>query len=176
MAQVVRQLGEDTEQLVRGDPYRAMRKGVISFRYTFHVHVMLCVPSEEDEAHHHADGYDSTSFAGASTDVARMLRRLADSLAAQLGTSPGLPSRGAAAISAELQSVARRRGHCYLPWGQLQSAALTMLMQTGAHVPACHCSSRFCLVSSNSVTLCIIDAALLLVNAASSMCWAAMLG
>jgi hypothetical protein len=64
------------------------------------------------------------------------LCRLADSLAAQLGTSPGLPSRGAAAITAELQSVARRRGHCYLPWGQLQSAALTMLMQTGPFLPA----------------------------------------
>jgi hypothetical protein len=64
------------------------------------------------------------------------LCRLADSLAAQLGTSPGLPSRGAAAITAELQSVARRRGHCYLPWGQLQSAALTMLMQTGLSLPA----------------------------------------
>ena len=64
------------------------------------------------------------------------LRRLADSLAAQLGTFPGLPSRGAAAITAELQSVARRRGHCYLPWGQLQSAALTMLMQTGPFLPA----------------------------------------
>ena len=64
------------------------------------------------------------------------LCRLADSLAAQLGTSPGLPSRGAAAITAELQSVARRRGHCYLPWGQLQSAALTMLMQTGPFLRA----------------------------------------
>lgn len=90
--QVVRQLGEDAEQLVREDPYRAMRKGSISFR-------------------------------------------LADSLAAQLGVSPGLPSRGAAAISAELQSVARRSGHCYLPWGQLRSAAHTMLLQTGRPWP-----------------------------------------
>lgn len=57
--------------------------------------------------------------------------RVADNLAAQLGTSPGLPSRGAAAIAAELLSAMRRGGHCYLPWGQLQHAALTMLLQTG---------------------------------------------
>lgn len=63
--------------------------------------------------------------------------RLADSLAAQLGTSPGLPSRGAAALSAELQSVARRSGHCYLPWGQLRNAALAMLMQTGTLRTCC---------------------------------------
>ena len=80
-----------------------------------------------------------TSCTGSLSNITLdALCRLADSLAAQLGTSPGLPSRGAAAISAELQSVARRRGHCYLPWGQLQSAALTMLMQTGAQVPACY--------------------------------------
>jgi hypothetical protein len=80
---------------------------------------------------------DSTLWACQLTKFLRdTLCRLADSLAAQLGTSPGLPSRGAAAITAELQSVARRRGHCYLPWGQLQSAALTMLMQTGQFSPA----------------------------------------
>lgn len=32
MMQVVNQLGENTERLVREDPYRAMRKGVLSFK------------------------------------------------------------------------------------------------------------------------------------------------
>ena len=59
--------------------------------------------------------------------------RVADNLAAQLATSPGLPSRGGAALSAELRVAMRRNGHCYLPWGQLSQAAENTLLQTGAH-------------------------------------------
>lgn len=127
-----------------GRGYRAAGEGRPLSRHAQRVHqlqVHLCIICKEV----HPD--TRTGNAGLTVDItlwARQLTayfsdtlcRLADSLAAQLGTSPGLPSRGAAAITAELQSVARRRGHCYLPWGQLQSAALTMLMQTGPFLPA----------------------------------------
>jgi hypothetical protein len=67
------------------------------------------------------------------------LRSVADALAFQLGASPELAGRGAAAMLHELASSTRRNGHTYLTWSELQSAVLSMLEQTGArlqHAPA----------------------------------------
>lgn len=61
--------------------------------------------------------------------------KAADQMAHRLGVPPGLPSRGAAAITAELTSAMQRDGHCYMQWGQLQQAVTAMLLKSGRPWP-----------------------------------------
>lgn len=78
--------------------------------------------------------------------------RVAEKLAAVLGTSPALPSRAGSAMLQALAHAASSNGHSYMTWDQLQLDALRLMSASGqpphclppAPTPWCSCISMLC--------------------------------
>ena len=61
--------------------------------------------------------------------------RVAEKLAAVLGTSPALPSRAGSAMLQALAHAASSNGHSYMTWDQLQPDALRLMSASGQPPP-----------------------------------------